>query len=1603
MIVLYNTLYVFLLMGFSHFFSNDANFNGSELHSPEEYEELALNTPFSGNNDLTASLAIMSCTTDTDGDGVIDADDIDDDNDGIVDIYEATSIPNPDKAWLFQGGLGEVYHIDLITSASTVYGQIGFKFNAVTFNEADGMLWGAKGESISKYLVIVDPSTLVATEFPNIELPQAVSGAFDPISKTIMIQNSSQNLIYVLDADPSSATYQTIINTISSTFDTQDFAYHIQDQLYYGIEVLTGNLISTDPVSGVQINLGPLPGTVDPNAQYGAAYSTQNGDLFFGNNDNGEIVKVFETSPGNWTAEIIAIGPSASANDGAKLISYSVYCDLGNGADLDEDGYSNHLDIDIDDDGITDNVEAQSTAAYIAPSGLDANGNGLDDAYEVAPGTPGFNDDGIGLLQVDTDGDNISDTADNDSDNDGISDTDEAGHGVNQASIDVSSDTDEDGLRDVVEGGDFDDGFEANDENLDPTNTNFLLDDTDDDTPADGSGAVPLDKDLDYRDNRIDVDTDGDGIIDAEDLDDDNDGIPDSIELAICPVPEVDKTTTSVTSEISWNNSLDKAIDGIEANNLYAQPNNQDISNTVYLKFQLATPMALNAIELSCVSQGLVDPGSEWQVEGSNDDVNWLNLSGIITTSGPQTGIVSGSTYAENLSFGNENPYTYYRIYGVSGETINWYLTEVYFQALLLVCDTDGDGISNHLDLDSDGDGCFDAAEAGHGEIYDTDGVLDGEFGENGLDNDLETSDSSTADINYTISSTNDPNYDFLDPDVAFCQNIVASNDINQTPVNVPVGGNVLTNDMDPSGGVLTVNVIPVTDPSSGSVVINPDGSYTYTPDPDFVGEDSFEYEVCDDGDPVSCDIATVTVQVIPLLTEDNNPLTVNDDTGVTPVDTPVSGNVTNNDNDPDGDNIIVNPIPIDGPENGTIVINPDGSYTYTPNPGFIGSESITIEVCDDGTPVMCEESELIIDVIPTNPENEVYAQDDAGLGTKDNPIDGDLIGNDSDPEGDNLMVNTTPVNGPDNGTLVIHPDGTYTFTPDPDFVGNDQFTYSVCDDGTPEVCDTATVYLTILDEANTIDANDDINNTFMDEEVEGNLLANDNDAQGDNLTVSVAPINEPDNGTVVINPDGTYTYTPNSGFVGEDSFQYEVCDDGTPAVCDTATVTIQIMPALVDGNNPPMVNDDSGVTPVDTPVSGNVTNNDGDPDGDNLIVNTSPIDGPDNGTIVINPDGSYTYTPDPGFVGEDTIIIEVCDEDVPALCEQSELIIEVIPDNPDNEVYAQDDAGLGEEGEPIEGDLIGNDSDPEGDNLTVNITPVDGTENGSVVINPDGTYTYMPVPGYTGNDQFTYEVCDNGSPVTCDTATVYLTVLASLNTTEANNDMATTDVDVSVCGSVLTNDNDPEGDEQTVNTTPVTDPVNGTVVLSEDGTYTYTPNPGFEGVDVFEYEVCDNGSPVACDVASVTISVGGPAIELTANFFIDGNTFAPTQSRDALFVIENIGTVTADQPVQFLITKAEGDFSMVVMPTTTTVDVFGGLIADNSDWEIVDLGSFYQCTLKTGKTIPSGTSSSIGLTISTSSGLISSTGQSTGQLVDFTAGDIQLINNFAQGIFIIN
>ena len=635
----------------------------------------------------------------------------------------------------------------------------------------------------------------------------------------------------------------------------------------------------------------------------------------------------------------------------------------------------------------------------------------------------------------------------------------------------------------------------------------------------------------------------------------------------------------------------------------------------------------------------------------------------------------------------------------------------------------------------------------------------------------------------------------------------VAEDDSTATRPNTPVSIPVLTNDSDPNNDPLTLEKI-VTQPENGTVSFTPDGTVIYTPNGNFTGTDTFVYEISDGNG--GTDTATVTVVI-----DDTTPTAVSD-SAVTPPDTPIDITVLANDSDPEGQPLTVKDIT--EPSDGTVNINDDGTVTYTPNPGFVGTDTFVYTITDpDG-----HEDTAVVTVV-VNPEVP-DAVDDTGRTPTDTPISVDLLENDSDPDGDPLTV--TDITEPANGTVTDNGDGTVTYTPNPGFSGPDTFTYKACDDDGN--CDIASVTITV-ENAPPV-AEDDSTATRPNTPVSVPVLTNDSDPNNDPLTLE-GIVTPPQNGTVTSAPDGTVIYTPNGNFTGTDTFVYEISDGkgGT----DTATVTV-----VVDDTTPTAVAD-SAVTPPDTPVNITVLNNDTDPEGQPLTVtDTTP---PVNGTVTGNPDGTVTYTPNPGFVGTDTFTYTITDPD--GHTDTATVTVVVNPKTP----KAEDDTGETPTDTPVTVNVLENDSDPNDDPLTV--TGITEPGNGTVTDNGDGTVTYEPDPGFSGPDTFTYTVCDdNGN---CDTAAVTVTVKNAPPVAEDDSTATRPNTPVSV--PVLTNDSDPNHDPITIERI-VTPPENGTVSFDPDGTLVYTPNGNFVGTDTFVYEISDGKG--GTDTATVTVVV---------------------------------------------------------------------------------------------------------------------------------------------------
>jgi len=366
------------------------------------------------------------------------------------------------------------------------------------------------------------------------------------------------------------------------------------------------------------------------------------------------------------------------------------------------------------------------------------------------------------------------------------------------------------------------------------------------------------------------------------------------------------------------------------------------------------------------------------------------------------------------------------------------------------------------------------------------------------------------------------------------------------------------------------------------------------------------------------------------------------------------------------------------------------------------------------------------------------------------------VLGNDLDADGINPIPATytaSLVSDVSAGVLALAADGSFTYTPDLNFNGTDLFSYQAVDTAAGPNSNVATVTITVTPVNNPPVANDDSATTPPNAPVTVDVVTNDTDVD-DNLDPTTATITvAATSGTAVSNLDGTITYTPNLGFSGPDTFDYQVCDTGddglgTNALCDTATVTISVV------NNAPVANDDPATTPANTAAIIDVVANDTDVDGNLDPTSVTVAAPPTNGAAVSNGDGTVTYTPGLDFVGTDTFVYQVCD--TASACDSATVTITVASDPP----VANDDFATTTRNNAVNINVILNDTDADGiDPTTVSITTALTQRGGTAVANLDGTVTYNPKRGFRGTDTFQYTV-DDALGGTSNVATVRINVL---------------------------------------------------------------------------------------------------------------------------------------------------------------------------------------------------------------------------------------------------
>ena len=779
---------------------------------------------------------------------------------------------------------------------------------------------------------------------------------------------------------------------------------------------------------------------------------------------------------------------------------------------------------------------------------------------------------------------------------------------------------------------------------------------------------------------------------------------------------------------------------------------------------------------------------------------------------------------------------------------------------------------------------------------------------------------------------------------------------------------------------------------------------------------DTFTYTVADGHGGSVTTTLTITVTGTndgPLAEADVNAVTKD-----TPPNA-VSGNVLDNDSDADTGAVLAVSAVSGSVENvgepvggtyGTLELNADGTYSYTLDNGKDAVQALAAgQTATDVFSYTVSDGQggsatatLTITVTGTNDAPVAVADVNAiAEDTLPNPVSGNVLDNDSDVDATDLltvsMVNGGAANvgetiGGTYGTLQLNADGTYSYTLDngkgavqalaAGETATDTFNYTVSDGQGGSASATLTITVTGTDDGPLAVA--DVNAVTEDAQpnpVSGNVLDNDSDVDfGDVLTVStvndsVENVGEPIGGTygtLQLNADGTYSYTLDNGKgavqalaegqTATDIFSYTVSDGHGGSATATLTITV------TGTNDQPVAEADANTVTEDAPsnpVSGNVLDNDLDVDAtDQLTVSTvagsaanvgESIAGT-YGTLVLNADGTYSYTLDnskdvvqalaAGEAAADTFSYTVSDGHGGSATATLTITVTGTDDGP----LAVADANAVTEDtppNPVSGNVLDNDSDVDtGDVLTVGAVngsadnvgePIGGTY-GTLQLNADGSYSYTLdngkdavqalAAGQTATDLFSYTVSDGHGGTATATLTITVTGTNDQPVAEADSNAVTEDTPPNpVSGNVLDNDLDVDATDQlTVSTVSgsvdnVGEPIEGTygtLLLNADGTYSYTLDNGKAAV-----QTLGAGQSVT-DIFSYTVSDGhGGSATATLTITVTGSNDGPTAVADAATAQEDGPAVTID--VLANDTDADANDSKTVLSVDTVGDVGEG------------------------------------------------------------------------------
>ena len=672
----------------------------------------------------------------------------------------------------------------------------------------------------------------------------------------------------------------------------------------------------------------------------------------------------------------------------------------------------------------------------------------------------------------------------------------------------------------------------------------------------------------------------------------------------------------------------------------------------------------------------------------------------------------------------------------------------------------------------------------------------------------------------------------------------------------------VLDDDSTDAG---TLVITGKTNGAHGTVTFDAD-SVTYTPAANYSGPDTFTYTVTNDDGPST---ASVDVTVTPV----NDPPVAHAETIVNPEDVafPLI-DVQLMDNDTDIDDIPGNlrVQVVSQPDHGTLTPTGGSHWTYTPDADWNVGQAAVLDTFQyrvtDGEDVSNTVTGSIYDFLVNDPpsftsDGDVSVDEDSGPASFSGWVNTFDDGAPDEQAFDTIHF-TIALGAGESSLFTTQPaiatqrtanQGRLTFTPAANAHGVAHVTVTPVDDGGTVVVDGDTfgdptgdpqTFTISIDSDNDPPHADDDSLTIAEDAAAAavNVLAGDTDPEDDDLTITA--VTQGAKGSVVITGGGTgVTYEPDANANGADTFTYTVSDGNGGTDTGLVHVTITAVNDKPDAaNDAKTLDEDDGTTAIA------VLGNDDDIDGNALTVTAVTQGG--KGSVAITGGGTgLTYTPDPNANGADTFSYTISDGH--GMGDTADVSITIDPVN-DAPIAPDDAATLDEDAGPTPIDVLDDDTDLDGDDLTITDT-TDGA-SGVVAITGGGSgLTYRPNDQFHGTDTFTYTVSDGTAS---RTATVTVTVTSVNDKPVADDDDFGVDEDAAATPlAVLAGDTDLDLDTLTI--ISVTQGSKGAVLITGGGTgLTYRPFSNLSGMDSFTYTISDGHGQT--DTATVTMTIGG-------------------------------------------------------------------------------------------------------------------------------------------------